>query len=130
MLEKMSRREGKKYDSSKSRKDIAKFVQQYNIDMSEAKKAVDEFDNFNDFFARRLRKGARPIAYKSNPAVVVSPADCRCVIFPNFHDGTRIWVKGANFSIATLLDDDKLAAKFKVRAGAALVCCAAVCVMH
>ena len=34
---------------------------------------------FNDFFVRRLKPSARPIAAPDNPDVIVSAADCRCV---------------------------------------------------
>ena len=41
------------------------------IDMEEAKKEIDEFATFNDFFYRELKEGARQVAGAEN--VLASP---------------------------------------------------------
>jgi len=60
-------------------------------------------DRFNEFFYRALKPGARPCSAPDNPKVIVSPADCRSVVFNKIDDATKIWVKGREFTIARLL---------------------------
>ncbi len=64
---------GKKMSSPKSKEKIKKFVEEMSINMEESKKRIEEFSNFNDFFCRELKDGAREIAVGEN--VIVSPAD-------------------------------------------------------
>jgi phosphatidylserine decarboxylase len=58
---------------------------------------------FNDFFARKLKPGVRPIAAPHDDSILVSPADCRLLVFPSIDDTTKIWLKGQDFTIASLL---------------------------
>ena len=71
--------------------------------MSEVLKPIEEFRNFNEFFYRELKPDARPASAPNNPRIIVSPADCRSVVFNSINDATRIWVKGREFSVAKLL---------------------------
>ena len=71
--------------------------------MSEVLYPVEKFRNFNEFFYRELKPNARPCSAPRNPGIVVSPADCRTVVFNSIDDATRIWVKGREFSVARLL---------------------------
>lgn len=71
--------------------------------MSEVLYPVEKFRNFNEFFYRELKPNARPCSAPKNPGIVVSPADCRTVVFNSIDDATKIWVKGREFSIARLL---------------------------
>ena len=64
---------------------------------------LSSYVTFNDFFARRLKAGARPLAGSNDPSVLVSPADCRLLVFPSVEDTTRLWLKGQDFTIASLL---------------------------
>jgi len=57
---------------------------------------------FNDFFARAIDPKARPIASPDNEDIIISPADCRLVLFPNIVDSS-IWVKGSRWTIGNLL---------------------------
>ena len=66
------------FAESKSAKNflIRLFIKKYNVDMTEARNtSIDQYRNFNAFFTRELREGARPI--DNNPTVIVSPADGR-----------------------------------------------------
>lgn len=71
--------------------------------MSEVLYPVEKFRNFNEFFYRELKPNARPCSAPDKPKIVVSPADCRSVVFNSIDDATKIWVKGREFSIARLL---------------------------
>jgi len=43
----------------------------------------------------------------------VSAADCRLSVFSTVSNATRLWIKGSDFSLATLLKDDGLADSFQ-----------------
>lgn len=73
--------------------------------MSEVLKSVEEFKSFNEFFYRALKPGARPCSAPDNPNIIVSPADCRSVVFNRVDDATNVWIKGREFSIKRLLGD-------------------------
>lgn len=86
-----------------SAREIQGFIDFHQLDMSEVLLPNEEFKNFNEFFYRALKPGARPCSAPDNPRIIVSPADCRSVVFDKMTDATRIWVKGREFSIARLL---------------------------
>lgn len=71
--------------------------------MSEVLYPPDGFKNFNQFFYRALKPGARPCSAPDDPRIVVSPADCRSVVFNRMDEATQIWVKGREFSVERLL---------------------------
>ncbi len=73
--------------------------------MSEVLLPVEEFKNFNEFFYRALKPTARPCSAPENPHIIVSPADCRSVVFNRVDIATKVWVKGREFSIKRLLGD-------------------------
>ncbi|KAL8650827.1 MAG: hypothetical protein Q9210_003596 [Variospora velana] len=105
MLRNLSYKQGKKYDDPNSARDIPGFVDFHQLDMSEVLKPVDQFRNFNEFFYRELKPGARPCSAPRNPRIIVSPADCRSVVFNTLDEATTIWVKGRDFTIERLLGD-------------------------
>jgi len=71
--------------------------------MSEVLYPPEGFKNFNEFFYRALKPGARPCSAPNDPRIIVSPADCRSVVFNRMNEATQIWVKGREFSIERLL---------------------------
>ncbi|ORY59585.1 phosphatidylserine decarboxylase-domain-containing protein [Pseudomassariella vexata] len=105
MLKSMSVKQGKKFDDPASKGDIPKFIEFHNLDMSEVLLPLEEFKNFNEFFYRALKPGARPCSAPDNPNIFVSPADCRSVVFNRIDQATKIWIKGRDFSVKRLLGD-------------------------
>jgi len=87
---------------------IKKFVRDYHLDTSEFEKNIDEFSSFNDFFIRRLKSSARPIAH----AEAVIPADGRYLFFPNISEASGFFVKNQKFSLEELLQDKELADRY------------------
>ena len=73
--------------------------------MSEVLRPIEQFKNFNEFFYRQLTPNARPCSAPEEPKIVVSPADCRSVVYDRMDDATDIWVKGREFSVERLLGD-------------------------
>lgn len=105
MLRNLSVKQGKKFDDPASRDEIEKFIDFHRLDMSEVLLPIDQFHNFNEFFYRALKPGARPCSAPDNNGIIVSPADCRSVVFNSLTQATKIWVKGREFSIKRLLGD-------------------------
>ncbi|KAI1128870.1 phosphatidylserine decarboxylase-domain-containing protein [Nemania abortiva] len=105
LLKGLSIKQGKKYDDPASKSQIEPFITFHQLDMSEVLLPVEEFKNFNEFFYRALKPGARPCSAPDNPHVIVSPADCRSVVFNSIDSATKIWIKGREFSIKRLLGD-------------------------
>lgn len=115
-LELMSKDQGRHMDSPESVKTIQSFLKEFggDVDVSEAAEPVESYKTFNEFFYRKLKPGARPIAHPELPDVMVSAADCRLAAFTSVSDATRCWIKGKKFSIKGLLSDpeDLLAPTF------------------
>lgn len=94
-------------DSEKSTNKIPAFVDEYNIDLSIARKK--EFTSFNDFFIRRLKPEARPVDEDSN--VLVSPGDGKILAYAEASKNDFI-VKGSRFNVLQFLGDSILAQKY------------------
>ena len=66
--------------------------------------SIKDFKTFNDFFARGMNVDAcRPLADPDDESVVVSPADCRMMVWDTILDATKVWIKGGRFTLANLL---------------------------
>jgi phosphatidylserine decarboxylase len=100
-----------------SKKYIRPFVERHKIDMLTSEKKIEDFVNFNDFFARKLKKDARPIAvdYKK----IVFPCDGRHLLVENFENLPPFYVKGQAFDLGKLLRNDELLKRFQ--SGAAVI---------
>ena len=116
----LSIRQGIKFDEPASRKLIPEFIRYHGISMKEILKPLEEFATFNEFFYRELKPGVRPIAGGGDPSIIISPADCRCNVYTEVKEATRVWIKGKNFSISGLLDDVELGMYFQD--GAIMLC--------
>ncbi|CAO3592738.1 unnamed protein product [Absidia cylindrospora] len=113
VLTNMTIRQGKRFDSTQSAREIPAFIKFHRLDMSEVLEPLEHFKTFNEFFYRKLKPGARPCEYSENSKVVVSPADCRMMAFQTIDQATKVWIKGVDFSVAKLLDDAAYARGFE-----------------
>ncbi|KAI8081723.1 phosphatidylserine decarboxylase-domain-containing protein [Halteromyces radiatus] len=113
VLANMTVRQGKRFDSPQSAREIPAFIKFHRLDMSEVLEPLDHFKTFNEFFYRKLKPDARPCEYPDDPKVVVSPADCRMMAFQTIDQATKIWIKGLDFTVAKLLDDVNYARHFE-----------------
>lgn len=102
---------GKKMDKPESVKKIPSFIEQADINIAEAKKRVEEFKSFNDFFYRELKEGARTVDYREN--VLASPADGKILAFENLDIEKEFYIKGDKFTLEEFFADKKLANKYK-----------------
>lgn len=111
LLKHQSIKQGKIYDRADPKivvPHIESFIKTYKIDTEElAIPDLHDYKTFNEFFARRLKSGARIIDNPSNPGVITSVADCRLTVFRDVDDAKKFWVKGREFSVASLLDHDQ-----------------------
>jgi len=105
LLKSLSFKQGRKYDDPASAKEIEGFIAFHQLNMSEVLKPTSEFKNFNEFFYRALKPGARPCSAPEDSRVIVSPADCRSVVFNTIDQAQSIWVKGREFTVERLLGD-------------------------
>ena len=90
---------------------INAFVAAYGVDLSEAVgESADDYASFNDFFTRRLRPDARPIA--AAPGQIVSPADGTVSQAGAIRNGALLQAKGHEYAVADLLGDVDFARSF------------------
>jgi len=92
-----------------SKRKIQPFVKRYHISTEEALLPISQFQSFNDFFIRKLKPGARPIA----PTVLTIPADGRYLLYPDLHTADGFLVKGDKFSLEALVADRTWAKHYK-----------------
>jgi len=87
---------------------IGSFIRAYEVDMTEADAmSIDQYADFNDFFTRRLRSGARPLP--ENAKAMVSPADGVISELGQVSQMQIIQAKGKMYSVSKLLGDNDLA---------------------
>jgi len=97
-------------DSRASAKEIAPFIARFGIDPGEFLDPPESLRSFNEFFSRRLRPGARPLAPGEDS--VLFPADGRHLLVPDLSAESTIYAKGRRFDLAQLLGDATLAERF------------------
>ena len=94
-----SRLYGSLQRSRMSRRKIRRFVERYAIDCAELDRPLQSYRSFDDFFQRRLKPTARPIA--GNKDTLISPADARLLAYP-VRGGMVVPIKGARYSMSRL----------------------------
>lgn len=85
---------------------IKRFIAHFNVDMSEAKNPEPEaYENFNAFFTRELKEGARKITIDEN--LLISPADGAISEIGNIEHGRILQAKGRGYSLTALVGGDE-----------------------
>lgn len=79
------------------------FASMAGIDLAEAESPLDEYRTFDQFFIRRLRRGARD--WPADPAALASPVDGTIGQLGTIRDGEALQAKGRPYTVAALLDD-------------------------
>ncbi len=92
-----------------SAKGLADFVKEYNINMEEAERPLEDYSCFNDFFYRKLKPGARPLCAATQ---VAFPADGRHSGWQDAAQMQGVFVKGQRFDLPALLGSAELAEKY------------------
>lgn len=89
---------------------ISQFAKIYKIAWQDyERQSPEQFINFNDFFTRELKEGARPIS----DAALISPADGKIAASGALDKTQFIHAKGHNFTLESLIADPQLADTFK-----------------
>ncbi|TMA27738.1 MAG: phosphatidylserine decarboxylase [Deltaproteobacteria bacterium] len=79
---------------------IRAFVRKYGVDESEAERPIEEYPTFSEFFTRRLKPGARPIA--PGPGAV-SPVDGTLGELGDIVEARLYQAKGKHYTLAELI---------------------------
>ncbi len=82
----------------------------FGVDFGEVRDPLDTFPSVQSFFTRALKEGARPL--DDAPDAFVSPCDGAWGAAGVVDAGAALQVKGRPYSVAALLDDPALAARF------------------
>jgi len=80
-----------------------------DLDLSEARKT--HFDSLHDCFTRELKEGSRPVDMSEN--LITSPCDGIIGASGQVQDGTVLQAKGFPYTIADLVGDPELAARYR-----------------
>ncbi|KAF7296465.1 Phosphatidylserine decarboxylase proenzyme 2 [Mycena chlorophos] len=105
LLKSLSIKQGIKFDSPMSARDIPTFIEFHQLKVDEIRDPIASFKTFNQFFYRKLKPDARPVESPDDPYRLVSAADCRFMAFESVTEATRLWIKGREFTVARLLGD-------------------------
>lgn len=120
---------GKKMDSPNSIPLVNKWIKELGSKMDDYIIPEGGFKSFNQFFARELKYGKRPISVVNDDSVVVSPADAIInMIEDDLSISTPINVKTQKLNVIQLLNHSKLAAHFE--GGTAVSCILMTDVYH
>ena len=92
--------------------DILKFINTYDVDWEHAiacksdtlDQCVKRYRTLNDFFIRKIPV---TVYQKTNDKILTSPATCRTTLFANCTNAKKFWVKGTEFNISNLLQQNK-----------------------
>lgn len=102
---------GKLQDLKSSRRKIASFVEDMNIDMSDYEfEDIDSYATFNEFFYRKIKEEKRRI--EPDRDALISPCDGKMLAYENIDSRTVVQIKGSTFDLSSLLADDSLAREY------------------
>ncbi|PGH07524.1 phosphatidylserine decarboxylase [Helicocarpus griseus UAMH5409] len=105
--------QGKKEATSASRKQIRGFVDFFHINMNDFEPSdISAYGTFEDFFVRAHKPGSRPIHSPHDPSNAVVVADSRVVVYETVEQSKKIWIKGLDFSMTSLVMDQQLGPQF------------------
>ncbi|GAB6933121.1 archaetidylserine decarboxylase [Calditerricola satsumensis] len=97
--------------SPMSRVLIPRFARTYGVNVDEAERPLEAYESLADFFTRRLKPGARPVAPGKD--VVVSPVDGRVSQAGSIAEGTLLQAKGVTYRVRELLGSAEKAAAYE-----------------
>ena len=111
----LSRVVGRVAESARLKKPFIRwFVKRYSVDMSDAQEQDPlAYENFNAFFTRALKAGARPFAEGINDALpILCPADGAISQLGEINEHGLLQAKGRYYTVADLLASNQDTADF------------------
>ena len=105
-----SRLYGRWADTAGSAKEIAPFLKRFGLLTDEFADDPTIFRTFNEFFHRRLKGEARPVA--AGEKTISFPADGRHFYIADLSQESHLYAKGQRLELSALLGDTDLATRF------------------
>lgn len=99
-----SRSYGDFLDTTESAESLDTFINDPSYHIDDYDRGPSGWLTFNQFFARHLKPGKRPVTAICNPAIIVAPTDSVYLGCWNIDADSAITAKGVRYSIAELLD--------------------------
>jgi phosphatidylserine decarboxylase len=90
---------------------LGSFAQALGIDLTEADRALPDYESLNDFFVRRLKPGAR--SWPDDPVTAGSPVDGTIGQLGMVARGRAVQAKGRDYSIGALLGSEREAEPYE-----------------
>src|SRR5262249_1400552 len=103
-MKKLAEAWGQFLDTPASASGIPSFVARPNYNMGDYFVGPSGWLTFNQFFAREVKPGKRPIAEPRNDKVIVSPADSVFAGTWDIDTNSKVTVKGVSWPVAKLLE--------------------------
>lgn len=100
-------------DAPASLPGIASFAAIPDFNIADYHRGPSGWQTFNQFFAREIRPGKRPIADPDDGSVIVAPADAVFMGAWPVNQNSTVTIKGTEWSIAQLLDGSPYADAFR-----------------
>jgi phosphatidylserine decarboxylase len=100
---------GWRMNQPKSQKKVNPFIRNYKMNTDEFADHPESYATFNEFFYRRLKRSARPIATDH----AVFPADGRHLGFQNITNANGVFVKGQKFDLDALIADSEISQRYR-----------------
>jgi phosphatidylserine decarboxylase precursor len=91
-------------DTIESTETLDSFINNADYKIEDYIKGPSGWLSYNQFLARQLKPGKRPIAERCNDNIIVSPADSTFMGEWEIADDSTITVKGETYSVKALLD--------------------------
>ncbi|MBB6218790.1 phosphatidylserine decarboxylase [Anaerosolibacter carboniphilus] len=103
---------GKMQDMPFSKRKIEGFISALGIEMEEAERErIEEYEHFNDFFYRKLKKEARLVCKDMD--CLASPADGRVLAYDKIDIHQVVQVKGIFYRLNELFRDEEMALSYQ-----------------
>jgi phosphatidylserine decarboxylase precursor len=96
---------GRFLDTIESTETLDSFIKNPDYKINDYIKGPSGWLSYNQFLARQLKPGKRPVAERCNDRVIVSPADSTFMGTWKIAADSTITVKGNTYTIQTLLDE-------------------------
>lgn len=94
-----------------SKRSISGFVKNFSINLDECEKKLEDFESFNDFFARKLKPGVRN--FNKSAELLLSPGDGRLQAWSGIKANSILQIKGMEYSLSDLLQDEELSKEYE-----------------
>lgn len=100
-------------DTTESAQNLDTFINNPDYNIDDYTKGPGGWLTYNQFLARQVKPGRRPVAGLCDDSIIVSPADSEfCGQWP-INDNSTITAKGVTYSITELISGSAYADKFK-----------------